>query len=183
MNPNEQPYSQPTASKLSKIAVSNLAEKVAKDIGFNTGGSIDETVVKLGGKITYQPIWDLEGSNDGSIIIEDTNNFHIFMASHTFPERNRFTIAHELGHYVLHYLLPKHQGKDVGKIKAHRYGGADRTEYEANWFAAAFLMPSPEFTQAFGACQGDFFAIASQFRVSYSAAEIRAKSLNLINQS
>lgn len=52
--------------------------------------------------------------------------------------RQRFTIAHELGHYVLH----RRQLADVHLQRGYRASqGDDPTEIEANAFAAELLMP------------------------------------------
>ncbi len=95
-------------------------------------------------------------------------------------ERDRFTIAHELGHLFLHYPQFKASNPSI-PMKATRWVDASdpeqqRAEWEANWFAAAFLMPGG----AFSACwRGVVRDAASRFAVSTQAAEIRAKDLGL----
>ena len=49
-----------------------------------------------------------------------------------------------------------------------------RWEWEANWFASAFLMPSEEFQKAFH--DGD---ASEKFGVTSSAVSVRAKTLGL----
>lgn len=172
-------YQDPQACWLTKKTVSALAAQFAGDMAFGSGGDLDAVVGNLGGTIAYQDFWELESSADGSIKVDAAGDFQIFIASHTAPDRNRFTIAHELGHYVLHYLLPLSDNKVMGKMKARRYGGKDRTEFEANWFAASFLMPEERFRSAYAATGNDLFEVAAQFRVSVSAALVRAKTLGL----
>lgn len=63
-------------------------------------------------------------------------------ASH-HNNRQRFTIAHEIGHHILHAASPFHV--DV-RFRAFRLGPpktgeVDREEIEANVFAAELLMP------------------------------------------
>jgi Zn-dependent peptidase ImmA (M78 family) len=49
-----------------------------------------------------------------------------------------------------------------------------RCEWEANWFASAFLMPADEFKAAYA------HGIASEtFGVTAAAVEVRAKTLGL----
>lgn len=58
------------------------------------------------------------------------------------PGRKRFTLAHELGHYV----LPSHARQSVacGPTNIERWTTSmPQTELEANRFAAALLMPKP----------------------------------------
>jgi hypothetical protein len=59
------------------------------------------------------------------------------------PVRQRFTIAHELGHLLMHrYTTPHADGKFVIRFRnATSSTGSDREEIEANQFAAELLMP------------------------------------------
>jgi len=59
------------------------------------------------------------------------------------PGRKRFTIAHELGHLLLHGTEDFHvdKGFQVYKRDARSTEGSDRSEIEANLFAAELLMP------------------------------------------
>jgi Zn-dependent peptidase ImmA (M78 family) len=57
------------------------------------------------------------------------------------PNRQRFTIAHELGHLLMHTGDAVHV--DAVKHRDHRSGeGTDIEEVESNLFAAELLMPS-----------------------------------------
>ena len=98
----------------------------------------------------------------------------IFIPHHTSARRDRFTKAHELGHYFLHYLYPKVSGEArFGR------GARDRAETEANVFASALLMPSEQFKRAYAEVGGDVWQLASRFDVSPRAAEVRAEVLGL----
>lgn len=59
--------------------------------------------------------------------------------------RQRFTIAHEFGHYLLHGFTPSEVHVDHGFKVMLRDGrsseGTDEAEREANLFAAELLMP------------------------------------------
>src|SRR5579859_7422759 len=59
--------------------------------------------------------------------------------------RRTFTLAHELGHFILN-----HQGDQQYRIDKFNYGqnteGA-KQETEANYFAASFLMPKSKFIE------------------------------------
>lgn len=65
----------------------------------------------------------------------------------TRPERWRFTVAHELGHF----LMPTHKGNRQCTAADLRESRRDteyrRQEAEANRFAAGLLMPRPWFTR------------------------------------
>jgi len=96
--------------------------------------------------------------------------------------RQRFTIAHELGHFMLHADLI---GEGVDDNKAYRSGPdgrfynqaiGDREEAEANRFAARILIPKPKVMEV-AAINTDVATLAKQFQVSPAAMEIRLKSL------
>jgi len=57
--------------------------------------------------------------------------------------RQRFTMAHELGHLILHeYKTPHADGPQKIRFRDGRSAmGSDREEIEANQFAAEILMP------------------------------------------
>jgi predicted transcriptional regulator len=171
-------YASPEPCNLGKKAIGELAETVARHTQYEVGSDLQPLVERLGGEMRYQDIWELESSESGSIEVRDDRDFTITVAAHTSRARDRFTIAHELGHYFLHYRLPKLQNKDQAPLRAARYGG-DRAEVEANWFAASFLMPESAFKEVFASTGGNMSALASHFGVSTSAASVRARSLGL----
>ncbi|MQX36872.1 ImmA/IrrE family metallo-endopeptidase [Roseospira navarrensis] len=150
---SDQKFAAATASGLTKNSVEKLAESVAKQVGYDIGGNLEDIVEKLGGDIQYKDFWN-ENTDSGSTEIRGERDFTIFLSWDTSQTRDRFTLAHELGHYVLHFLWPNRNGEITGPVKALRYG-SDRTEWEANWFAAAFLMPESDFRNAYKDTNGD----------------------------
>ena len=58
------------------------------------------------------------------------------------PNRQRFTIAHEIGHFLLHDFNEVHVDRAVVKLRNRVSSrGDDSEEIEANRFAAEILMP------------------------------------------
>ncbi|MDX3968269.1 MAG: ImmA/IrrE family metallo-endopeptidase [Bradyrhizobium sp.] len=171
-------YSAPVESNLSKAVVDTFAADVANQLSYAPGADLSPIVAKLGGRITIQNVLDFNRVPSGSIRIDAPGRFEIFLAAHTGPVRDRFTIAHELGHYVLHYLYPNRIGRKVERLEAQRYGSG-RVEWEANWFAAGFLMPVAQFRERFGLLQGSQAALAAEFGVSLESIRIRIQSLGL----
>jgi hypothetical protein len=174
-------FSVPIPLRATKGSISAFAERVATQLQFKIGSPIEPLVVRLGGKIEYQNPAPLAGRLPESIIVSSQNDFTIFLPTMTSPERDRFTIAHELGHLILHYPLAARQQPGV-PMMATRWVDENnealkRTEWEANWFAAGFLMPQAEFIQSYRS--GGLPLACMRFRVSSQAAEIRANSLGL----
>lgn len=83
-------------------------------------------------------------------------------------DRIRFSLAHELGHTIMHF------GRDYDQKIA---------EDQANSFAAAFLMPADDIRPDFqGAVRiTDLAAIKRKWRVAMQAAARRAHTLNMID--
>lgn len=158
-----------------KPTIECFAEEIAAELELQPGGDLIELVRELGGRVTYRSAEDSMGAADGSLWVEGPNSFTIKLSAFTGQARDRFTIAHELGHYFLH----SNQGER--RIVAERQGSG-RVDWEANWFAAAFLMPEAPFRHRFTLSGGAVGAVAAHFHVSVHAAEIRAKRLGLAGE-
>lgn len=166
--------------KLKKYSCNNLedAEKAANDF---------RNYIKISNK---QPISDLINilENLGIIIIqiknpdnrfddfdglsEIVNNIPVIVLLDGIKDgaRQRFTIAHELGHLVLNINNDK---LDEEKL--------------CNRFASALLMPKEAIINEFGYSRGNinFFeltAFKNEFKVSYAAIVYRLKDLNIITE-
>lgn len=173
-------YTPAVESRLSKAQVHALAESVARQLNYKAGESVHDLAGRLGGSVDIEDTLYSDPEHTGSLYVEAPNKFRIVVPSHTSWERDRFTVAHELGHYVLHYLWPrKKNALRSDRVVAYRKG-SDRIEWEANWFAAALLMPSETFKAAYAQLGGDLSALSRQFGVSSRAAEVRAKDLGLL---
>nr|VFK52558.1 MAG: protein of unknown function (DUF955) [Candidatus Kentron sp. TC] len=98
------------------------------------GVRLDESI-----KLTADDI-----STAGSVTVEvDSAVIWVNPIENQYPPRKRFTIAHEIGHLVLH-IDPKtgvREFIDTKKTLARRDYHWDIKEYEANNFAAQLLMP------------------------------------------
>lgn len=172
-------YTRPEASGLSKKQVFEFAEMVAERFDVDAGDDLYDFVSRIGGEIVVADTFLDDPAQSGSLYVDAENSFRIVISSHTSPKRDRFTIAHELGHFFLHYILPqRYADSSKAKMFALRKD-SDRIEWEANWFASAFLMPEIEFKEIHSHYNGDIEDVADHFDVSVAAAEIRAKSLNL----
>ena len=157
------------ASNLSYNAISRYAERVGEHYGiYDVGGKadIDRLVDVLGGRVVVH-------NSSESLHVRDEDDFVIYIPQTTSERRDRFTIAHELGHYFLHYLYLDHEGEET-----FSRGGRNRAETEANVFAAALLMPADHFTREYERI-GNATLVAWHFDVSPAAADVRAQVLGL----
>ena len=91
-----------------------------------------------------------------------------------WPPRRRFTIAHELGHHVLHRtgqqsLFCRKAVVDPDEQPATTRPPIPVTEQEANAFAAALLMPAPLIEHYYERTGGNFDQLCQVFKSSGSA--------------
>ena len=108
-----------------------------------------------------------------SLIVYGPGDFTILVPVNTSKARDRFTVAHELGHLVLH-----DDPSGAAPRAFYRYG-QNRQETEANAFAGALVMPADSFRSAWGELGGSLPALAVRFGVSRSAAGVRSQVLHL----
>lgn len=106
--------------------------------------------------------------------------------------RQRFTIAHEIGHFVLHHKSfedPKndlHWDKKWAYFRSVESAGANHDEYEANQFAAELLMPQDLLRDLIKRERIDFSddidirRLADTLQVSEQALTIRLISLKMV---
>ena len=113
--------------------------------------------------------------NDFDGLSEIVNNIPVIVLLDNIKDgaRQRFTIAHELGHLVL-------------SIKENNLNKIDE-EKLCNRFASALLMPREAVINEFGTSRGNikFFeltAFKNEFKVSYAAIVYRLKDLNIISE-
>lgn len=91
------------------------------------------------------------------------------------PNRQRFTIAHEIGHYCRH----RWQQNEFQDKNFFRNGDSNAMEAEANRFASELLMPEQAFKEKVRLFAGSIEAIAHYFKVSTLAVRVRAKNLGM----
>jgi Zn-dependent peptidase ImmA (M78 family) len=172
-----QPF-QGTNRDIEKVA-NELRALLQKDVDepLETRELLKELVKRTKGEVVVVEDPSVQEANGGSLVIRGERDYTIFLSPYTTPLRDNFTIAHELGHYVLHFFPQK----EVAELPMSftRYG-ASPIEWQANRFAAALLMPEQRFREKFADVSGDLYLLAGYFGVSRPAVEVRAKSLNLM---
>jgi Zn-dependent peptidase ImmA (M78 family)/transcriptional regulator with XRE-family HTH domain len=124
-------------------------------------------------------VLDLGNGFDGLATSSDDVKL-IVLATSTVPARQRFTLAHELGHL----LAGDDQGVHLDEDVFDRAQAKTPSELRANAFASALLMPEQTLRGAVGSTgltEQGFAALACDLVVSPSALAYRLKSLRLID--
>lgn len=147
---------------------------------------VEEVARSLGAIVVYEPMEsDLSGmlqrQEDKPVI--GVNSFH-------GTARQRFTIAHECGHLVLHTGKDLFIDMGVRRRDGTSSLGTDGEEVEANRFAAGLLMPrdlvraqvTELLTKKSGISVDDLVTrLARTFQVSSQAMEIRLTDLGILS--
>ena len=142
---------------------------------------------RLGYKLLRYPL----GENaDLGFAVKKDNDIIIFTNSCSRLSRELFTLAHEIGHIILHLMENTSFIEDNVTINGR---STDEKEQEANYFAACLLMPSEEVSRFIdleiqnfrekGISAMDIARIMSEFHVSFDMALNRLESLNVIDQN
>lgn len=103
----------------------------------------------------------------------------ILIRSDDSPKRQRFTCAHELGHYVQRGSVDVGDDYEYVDLRAEVDGAPSIDETFANQFAAELLMPRREVKILWSLSQ-DVTELAQTFNMSQPAMAIRLKNLHLI---
>ena len=136
--PANQTFPLPIPIRVRKSCIQAAAEAYAHKSGLVPGFSIESSVESLGGRIEYGS--RIRSSNESSCVY-GYGDFVLYIRTDTSPLHNRFTISHQLGHYLLHYpMVVARHGPETGMIATRFIDETDpdlvRTEWEADWFAA-----------------------------------------------
>jgi Zn-dependent peptidase ImmA (M78 family)/transcriptional regulator with XRE-family HTH domain len=121
----------------------------------------------------------LNAGFDGLAASSDDANL-IVLGTSQVPARQRFTLAHELGHL----LAGDDQGVHLDRDIYDRAQAKDPSEMRANSFASAFLMPEDVLRRAVGPdglTEPGFAALACDLKVTPSALAFRLRDLRLID--
>lgn len=141
---------------------------------------------RAGYKLLRYPL----GENaDLGFTVKKDNDIVIFTNTCSRLSREIFTLAHEIGHVILHLGDGNSFIDDNITINGR---STDEKEQEANYFAACLLMPANDVRRFIdleiqdfhekGLSAMDIARIMSEFNVSFDMALNRLESLSVINQ-
>lgn len=157
--------------------IESIADRVRSTFGFRVGDDIRNLVESLGCKIQVVAPEKRRLDIHGTLEVRGLHDWRVYLPQHTGPLQDRFTLAHELGHFVLHSSMGQKP------IKAFRTFSSsslpDPAEIEADVFALALLMPRQQVQKAARQYGERADVIAAHFSVPHSVALKRLKSLGV----
>lgn len=161
------PYDGPTPAA---DEIERIAEKFRRDHGLGLGpiSSMTKLAEKVG--VLVVNLADVDERVDAFSLF-NKRPLIVRSTAKSSPGRQRFDLAHELGHLVMH------QGIETG---------CRRTEDQANQFASALLMPRASFASEFPAMRGRYLnwhalkELKLRWKVSFKALIYRGRALDLL---
>lgn len=143
----------PLVPFLSIEQIKSAAEQILDSISY-TSGAVDLDricqILSIDLQFSDREVVDIDGTPVlGSAIFSQKM---IVINSHSLQTRERFTLAHEIGHFVLnheHYLRSEsviERDLFITKEKSKIFN-YERLEYQANAFAAELILPDASFLQ------------------------------------
>ena len=164
--------------------ISRCVEELLEEHGVTTAPVPVEKIARsLGARLRFSP---LDEELSGMIYLRGGTPI-IGVNSQHHRNRRRFTIAHEIGHLLLHRAEIADQVHVDKRFRvlmrdANSAAGTERMEIEANQFAAELLMPT--FLAEMLSKQGfdiddekPLKRLAAKFRVSRQALEFRIMNM------
>lgn len=107
------------------------------------------------------------GQSGFSIVVNAKDGFY----------RQRFTVAHELAHFIYHHAMI---GDGLADDTFYRSGLPTALEVEANRFAADIIMPERGIRYLLASGVRSVEELAKRMQVSQAAMRVRLSQLNLI---
>lgn len=155
-------------------------EVLAKYGAVNAPVPVEKIIKRLDIRIQFSP---LDQELSGMALVKDGVAVIGINALH-HPNRQRFTMAHELGHHIMHRTHIEnavHVDKGFAILRRDTLAaqGTDKMEIEANAFASELLMPRDLLEPVIGTGDIDLDdvdrlqSIAKKFKVSLSALQYR----------
>lgn len=165
------------------------AERLIERLGEKT---LPIDVERIASRLNLPIIYANLGNGVSGLLVSNGSHAHVCVQETDSHNRQRFTIAHEIGHHHLQHQFEagEHVHVDMGHYISQRgpraSDGVDPKEIEANQFAACLLMPSKLLRNEVAnlgvraLLDHHVSYLAEKFEVSEQAMTIRLTTLGLL---
>ncbi|MBY2950524.1 ImmA/IrrE family metallo-endopeptidase [Rhizobium leguminosarum] len=152
------------------LAERELLEKHLSEVPVKLGAIARDLGIDV--KLSSLPL------NISGQIAKTQAGYEIKINRHESRQRQRFTLAHELAHFLIHRDIIDRLGGTLTDNVLYRSGASENIEYEANRLASQIVMPEGALRDAYSRFGGTISesmveVLAEQFGVSKAAMEIR----------
>ena len=168
---------------MSIVRARQHAQRLVEQFGITetqTHVDVEAVARKLGLPVVRSPM----GDDISGMLVSKPGLTTICINKEQHPNRQRFTIAHEIGHHVLRHLFAGERVHVDRVIMRNTLSseGTDAREIEANQFAASLLMPEHMVHHHLQAMKSHDVEdvvpkLAKQFKVSDQAMAFRLSTL------
>ena len=155
--------------------IEDIAHTIHSKINVNNKLVID--VVDISNELGFGVFTSHFNDDVSGMVISSNEEKSIYVNQDDTPQRQRFTISHEIGHIILHHKVGEGDFRQVDYRKMNN--SYNHREWEADAFAAALLMPKDKAISVWNLLE-DVDDFANSFKVSKLAASIRLHNLGLI---
>ena len=149
---------------MTQVEIESIVERFKKSV------PVDVVALARALDIEVMKTWQWDDSTSGAIVRDTDGRFTIWTNAKHAENRRRFTIAHEIAHFVLHRDAI---GDGIQDDALYRSTLGGLLERQANRYAAALLMPSPLIKQCVEDGATTIAGLAAALRVSKTAMSIR----------
>lgn len=174
-----------TTQRLSRQLIEREANRLLERAGEHAPPvNVEKVAASLGIRVEQA---ELDADCSGLLIRSDRDGAVIGVNWDHHPNRRRFTIAHEIGHYLFHKGGTFIDKGTYARFRDQESGsGTISEEKQANHFAAVLLMPERWIKKAFQqhpfdpADDSSLHELAEAFQVSTQAMMFRLSNLGLL---
>ena len=154
--------------------------------------SLPIDVHQVAASLGLQLVFENLGRGVSGLLVSISGRAFVCVQKSDHQNRQRFTIAHEIGHFVLRHQFEygEHVHVDKGNFISQRgarsAAGVDEREIEANQFAVCLLMPPRLLRDEVARFAGvpvlddQVSELSRMFRVSEQAMTIRLTTMGLL---
>lgn len=166
--------------EVGKVGVNKRIEAIANNLAQKCNSTLPVNPAKVARELGIEVFSKAMDDTVDGVLAKNEENYQIFINNTLSKRRARFTVAHELGHYILHASSAPENGGIVDyRRDLNSSFGIDAAEIEANNFAAALLMNAQSVSNEW-ACYKNIPVLADRFGVSEDAIKYRLKNLGLL---
>ncbi|MEW6349764.1 MAG: ImmA/IrrE family metallo-endopeptidase [Thermodesulfobacteriota bacterium] len=159
-----------------------LAEHIAEELKgcphpeYDLGEKLRWLIKQKGGEVSIAGEYGCSPDGGNSLFVYPDRTFVAYLAPYASFARDNCTLAHELGHYLLHSEFEA--GPPNDDVLVFSRFSQSTLGPEADLFALNLLMPREEFEASCNRYEGDVELIAAHFEVPEGAVIARAESLH-----
>lgn len=174
----------PQAVNVSCEYIANRAHEVASFFSYKYDGKMESLVEAIGGSVRSVDYWDMREPKYEAIHILRNGQFTIYLSKRTSRYVKNFSIAHELGHFFLHFMngevkdFWRFESQNPLPMVAYRNGDQE-VEQQANNFAVALLIPNEVLSDRYSTLNGNVESISASFGVEQYIVQRRLSALHL----